>query len=97
MTSKTVCECCGQTIPTPEERELVRHLDEFIEKEVARRREARNPTLPVSRAAKRLGISDRTLRRRIAEGKVEALQVLGNLRIRRSEIDRILAEAKAAT
>jgi excisionase family DNA binding protein len=64
-------------------------LDALIEEELARRRDAQVPTVPVSAAAKQLGISDRTLRRRIAEGAVEAVTVLGSLRIRQSELDRI--------
>lgn len=51
---------------------------------------ATDRAISLAEAAGRLGVSVRTIRRMIDEGKIQAFKVLGQWRIRESEIERIM-------
>ena len=44
----------------------------------------------VSEVAEMLGLADRTIRRYIAEGKLQSIKVMGNVRITREELERVI-------
>lgn len=51
---------------------------------------AQDRAISLGEAAGRLGVSVRTIRRMIDEGQIRAFKVLGQWRIRESEIERIM-------
>jgi len=51
---------------------------------------AQDRAISLAEAAGRLGVSVRTIRRMIDEGKIRAFKVLGQWRIRESEIERVM-------
>ncbi len=51
---------------------------------------AEEKAISMKEAAKRLGVSVRTIQRMIAGGQMHAFKVLGQWRIRESEIERIM-------
>ncbi len=52
-----------------------------------------DPLLPVSEVAKRFSVSDQTIYRWIDEGLLPVVKVRRLLRIRRSDVERLLADA----
>jgi excisionase family DNA binding protein len=53
---------------------------------------AEDKVISVNEAARRLNVHPNTIRRGIEIGKIRAFRVLGQWRIRESEIDRIMEE-----
>ncbi len=51
---------------------------------------SKDRAISLAEAAGRLGVSVRTIRRMIDEGKLRAFKVLGQWRIRETEIERIM-------
>lgn len=51
---------------------------------------AQDRALSIAEVAGRLGVSTRTVRRMIEDGKIGAFKVLGQWRIRESELERIM-------
>jgi len=51
---------------------------------------AQDRAISLAEAAGRLGVSVRTIRRMIDENKIHAFKVLGQWRIRESEIERVM-------
>lgn len=51
---------------------------------------AQDRAISLAEAAGRLGVSVRTIRRMIDENKIRAFRVLGQWRIRESEIERVM-------
>ncbi len=51
---------------------------------------AQDKAISINDAAQRLGVSSRTIRRMIEEHEIHAFKVLGQWRIRESEIERIM-------
>ncbi len=52
---------------------------------------SKDRAISLAEAAGRLGVSVRTIRRMIDEGKLRAFKVLGQWRIRETEIERIMS------
>lgn len=55
---------------------------------------AQDRAISLAEAAGRLGVSVRTIRRMIDEGQIRAFKVLGQWRIRESEIERVMRGAQ---
>jgi excisionase family DNA binding protein len=71
--------------------DFAQKLDDLIEGEVMRRRDAVAPTYSVAQAAKLLGVSARTVHRKVKSGEIRSLEVVGKKRIPASEVERILS------
>jgi excisionase family DNA binding protein len=46
--------------------------------------------ISIKEAARRLGVSEQTIRRMIQAGEIRSFRVLGQVRIRESEVERIM-------
>lgn len=54
---------------------------------------AQDKAISITEAAQRLGVSTRTIRRMIEANEIRAFKVLGQWRIRESEIERIMNQS----
>ncbi|TWT37654.1 Helix-turn-helix domain protein [Posidoniimonas corsicana] len=61
-------------------------------KEVTRCDQPVDPVVGINAACRELGLSERTIRRHVAEGRIRHARVGGSIRIRASELERIKDE-----